>query len=45
VFRWRCTGKAIGLFLYVRGMGTEDAPSVSGCTCSAVANAENEVGE
>jgi hypothetical protein len=25
VFRRRCTGKAIGLFLYARGMGTEEA--------------------
>jgi hypothetical protein len=52
VFRRRCTRKAIVCLykgvspeMYARGMGTEEAPSASGCTCSAVAKVENEVGE
>jgi hypothetical protein len=38
-------GKWLNFFCMRRRMGTAEAPSAFGCTCSAVAKAENEIGE
>jgi hypothetical protein len=38
-------GKRLDFFCMRRRMGTAEAPFASGCTCSSVAKAENEIGE